>query len=93
MRLRPGATIWLPCEVKPGPFSNERMVRVAMQCDPWVGFVDTQFLRESIVEGSTAIRARIVDLSGDSFLASLPGDPVYSPSPLFRGSTALALPA
>lgn len=93
MTLRPGATIWLPCEVRPGPFSNERMVRVATHGDPWVGFVDMQFLREPIVEGSTDIRARIVDLSGDSFLAALPGDPVSSSSPLFRGSIALALPA
>jgi len=39
MSLRPGARIWIPCEVKPGPFSDERMVRVQSQAGEWLGFV------------------------------------------------------
>ena len=39
MSVAGGAYTWLPCEVKPGPFSDERLVRVASELGDWVGFV------------------------------------------------------
>ena len=38
MDLYPGARMWLPCEVKPGPFSDERMVLVVADGSEWFGF-------------------------------------------------------
>ena len=40
MSLRSGMRIWLPCEVKPGPFSDERMVRVESM-GSWLAFQGT----------------------------------------------------
>lgn len=70
-----GDLIWIPCEVKPGPFSNERLVRVANGGgEAWTGFVSVRFLREAIREGATAIKGRVIELKGDSLIASLPGE-------------------
>ena len=41
MSLRSGMRIWLPCEVKPGPFSDERMVRVESESGSWLAFQGT----------------------------------------------------
>ena len=85
MTLRPGATIWLPCEVKPGPFSDERLVRVELPSgDPWVGFVELGALKEPIDEGRTLVRAIVVEVSKDRFVARILGHDV-TPRP-FEGS-------
>ena len=31
-----GGKVWIPCEVKPGPFSNERLARIQLAAGPWV---------------------------------------------------------
>ena len=72
-RLKIGSQIWLPCEVKPGPFSNERLVRVGLPSEPWVGFVETNALKEPITEGATFILATIVAMGEETFSARLPG--------------------
>jgi len=56
--LRVGQYVWVPCEVKAGAFSDERMVRVnspAIQSSSgrWIGFVATEGLREAVTVGST----------------------------------------
>jgi hypothetical protein len=85
MTIRPGATIWLPCEVKPGPFSDERLVRVEMPSGgPWVGFVEVGALKEPIHEGKTSVRAIIVEVSKDSFVARIVGHDLTPRS--FEGS-------
>ena len=45
MDLYPGARMWLPCEVKPGPFSDERMVLIMADGNEWFGFVNVRWLR------------------------------------------------
>jgi len=67
-----GAYTWLPCEVKPGPFSDERLVRVASELGDWVGFVPVSSLESN--EGESLIRALIVEVQGDRFLARIPGE-------------------
>ena len=84
MSLRPGMRIWLPCEVKPGPFSDERMVRLGASGEEWLGFVDVHSLRDAVTEGSTYVRALVVEVRDDDFVARLPGYSVSSD--LFRGS-------
>lgn len=79
MSLSVGQYVWIPCEVKPGPFSDERLVRVNSPVvdsavTVWTGFVPAARLREPIEAGSTGVTAIVVDVSDDRFLAQLVGD-------------------
>lgn len=79
MTLSVGRTVWVPCEVKPGPFSNERLVRVQGETpESWVGFVPIWYLQEPVEKGTTKIRAVVVELQGDRFVARIPGHSVAS---------------
>jgi hypothetical protein len=66
--LQPGTYIWLSCEVKPGPFSDERMVRVTSPsgAEVWVGFASVSVLKDpAVVSGSTSIKALIVEVKNN----------------------------
>jgi len=90
MTLQAGAKIWIPCEVKPGPFSDERFVRVRDNGFDWLGFVQVKQLREPILEGSTFIDAMVVAVNDRSFKARLPGEAFNSD--LFEGALANVRP-
>ena len=85
MPLTIGGQVWLPCEVKPGPFSDERLVRVAGPRE-WVGFVPVSALREPVLEGSTFVTAVVFDVQNGKFRARVPGHAV-TPAP-FEGVTS-----
>ena len=90
MELKEGTTIWIPCEVKPGPFSNERLARVEHLDGTWVGFVDANYLRNKVATGSDLLQARVVSVKGDHFYARLPGHSVGA-TPLFHGTLERAV--
>jgi hypothetical protein len=90
MSYEAGHLVWIPCEVKPGPFSDERIVRINSDRGPWVGFVSTDALREPILEGSTAVRAVIVRVEGNRFNAKVAGEPVTSST--FEGTLSRVEP-
>ena len=73
MPLQAGDKVWLSCEVKPGPFSNERLVRIQLPKGPWVGFVDTGALKEAVETGSTYVLARVTKVSGSTVTAIVQG--------------------
>ena len=73
-----GHLVWIPCEVKPGPFSDERIAKVHSEHGDWVGFVPVQSLREPVTEGRTHVRAIITELSDRRFVAKIAGEPVSS---------------
>lgn len=73
MRLQVGDRVWLPCEVKPGPFSNERLVRIQLLTDIWVGFVDTNALKDQLETGSTHVLALITAIEEDEVTALVQG--------------------
>ncbi len=73
MPLQVGDKVWLPCEVKPGPFSNERLVRIQLPKGPWVGFVDISALKEAVEKGSTYVLARVTKVSGSTVTAIVQG--------------------
>jgi hypothetical protein len=73
VQVEVGAYVWLSCEVKPGPFSDERMVRVASETGYWVGFVPASCLKDPVREGRTSIPALVIDVQGDRLSAMLPG--------------------
>ena len=78
MELAVGSYVWLPCEVKPGPFANERLVRLRSALSEWLGFVATTSLKEPIEEGRTLVHALVLDLGGNRLTAQVPGAPVGS---------------
>ena len=79
MKLDVGNIVWVPCEVKPGPFSSERRVRISSPVGEWIGFVPVQYLHEPIVEGRTTVRVRVVGVQGESFSARVPGQSITNP--------------
>jgi hypothetical protein len=77
-KAKAGSVVWIDCEVKPGPFSNERMVRVEGAEGPWVGFVDVRHLENPVKEGTTRIQAYVLSAEDDTIKVSLPGHSVAS---------------
>ncbi len=73
MALRAGDRVWLPCEVKPGPFSNERLVRVRLSTREWIGFVDTEALKDGTEKGPTHVLAILTSIDGDRATAIIQG--------------------
>lgn len=86
MSIRKGTRIWIPCEVKEGPFPDERVVRVHSARGDSLAFVRTAYLKDLIVEGDTFVRAVVVDVRGDKFIAELPGQEINSKE--FEGETS-----
>jgi hypothetical protein len=79
MNLEAGRQVWIPCEVKSGPFSDERMILITSPRGEWLGFVHVATLREPILEGETYVRAVIIEIGeGDTFNARIPGEPLAS---------------
>lgn len=73
MTLERGDMVWIPCEVTRGVFPDERNVRIDSATGRWAGFVDVRHLRDEILDGTTAIRATIVEASHGECAARLPG--------------------
>jgi hypothetical protein len=84
MKLTPGRHVWIACEVKPGPFPDERFVRISGGPIEWVGFVTVGALKEPIENGQSFVDAVVVDVLDGTFLAKPPGDGL--------GSSLLRLP-
>lgn len=76
--LKKGKLVWIPCQVKEGPFSDERVVRVQSDLGDVVAFVRTVHLKESITEGETYVRAIVTEVHQDTFVAELPGQALTS---------------
>jgi hypothetical protein len=75
-KLRPGMRIWIPCEVKPGAFPDERLVRVSHERGKWLGFVNVASLRDPIPVGETFVMAIVEEVEPDRFSARMPGEAV-----------------
>ena len=91
MSLSAGASMWLPCEVKPGPFSDERMVLVIADGSEWFGFVNVRWLKKRGLEDRDEVLARVVDVEGPTFHARIPGNALQSE--LFQGRVDRAVPS
>jgi len=73
MEMRPGARVWLPCEVKSGPFSNERLVKVISEAGEAVAFVPVCHLREPVESGETSVLSVVVETNDETFRAKILG--------------------
>lgn len=78
MAYQVGHLVWIPCEVKPGPFSDERITRIRSEQADWIGFVPVHSLREVVTEGATFVRAVITELSDGRFVARIAGESLAS---------------
>ena len=83
--LKVGAGIWVPCKVRRGAFFNERMVHIDAGGNRWVGFVATHWLKHKIDEGEDEILLKVVEVSGETFSAMVPGNSLKRS--LFKGRT------
>ena len=83
MNLSAGAQMWIPCEVAPGPFSDERAVRVRADGKEWSGFVNIKWLQKQVERGADQVHARVVEVEGETFRARIPGHALQSE--LFEG--------
>jgi len=86
MVVKKGARVWIPCQVKEGPFPDERVVRVHSALGDSLAFVRTNFLKDPILAGDTFVCAIVVDVRGDKFIAELPGQEIGSKE--FEGETS-----
>ena len=73
MALQVGGKVWIPCEVKPGPFSNERLARIQLPAGPWLGFVDTGALKEPVETGDTYVLAYVTEIQGNQVTVIVQG--------------------
>lgn len=72
--MQSGDLIWVPCEVRPGPFSNERMVRVGSPGNQRVWFSPDRALEDSsVTDGTARIRARVVEVTEADVSVRIPG--------------------
>lgn len=76
--IKPGQYVWIRCDVKPGPFSDERMIRAKSSSSnaEWIGFSPVSALREPVMTGTTFIKGLILGVRDDRFDARLPGAPL-----------------
>lgn len=73
-----GEYIWIPCEVKPGPFSNERLVLLQSKVDEWMGFVQSYSLKNDVSEGENSVKGQVVDVNCEVLTAKIFGEPLTS---------------
>ena len=69
-----GGYVWIPCEVKPGTFSNEVFILVKSEFGDWVGFTHVSNLQNQSHHGNNSVKAKIIDMAEDRFRASISGE-------------------
>ena len=73
MALEVGDKVWIPCEVKSGPFSNERLARIQLSPNPWLGFVDVAALKDPVEVGHTHVLARVTAIQANQVTVIVQG--------------------
>ena len=71
--IKKGKIVWIPCEVKGGPFPNERRVLIKTGISEWFGFVSTSELEKKVPEGADRIRAVVVEVQDDHVVIAVRG--------------------
>ena len=72
--FEPGDMVWVKCEVKPGPFTNERLVRVGQPGNWWVGFIPARALQNpDQITGEGWVGAQVVEVDEHCIGIKFPG--------------------
>ncbi len=61
-RFRLHDVVWLPCEVRSGPFKDERRVYLKLGDNEWFGFVNVAELKEKVLQGSDRVKAVVIGM-------------------------------
>jgi len=85
--IRKGMVIWLPCEVRGGPFPDERRVYVRSAIGEWFGFVNVSELDKKVPSGKDRVRGIILEIEATRAIIGINGQ---SPiSKVFRAEPSL----
>jgi hypothetical protein len=89
-----GMSVWLPCEVKGGPFPNERRVLVRTETSEWFGFVNVSELQNKVQTGSDRVRAVVVAVEPNNVIVAVRGQSpasgeIQAKPSLIEGSSTL----
>jgi len=68
---RVGDEVWVPCEVREGPFPNEKRVYIKMAGAEWFGFVGEQNIRAA--GPGFSVRATVIHIGHDSIVLKISG--------------------
>lgn len=73
--FRIGSSIWIPCTVNPGPFSDECVVRIFSENgEEWYGFVNKRWLKDKDrSSGENEVLSRVTKIENGIFYAQVPG--------------------
>lgn len=81
--IKKGMVVWLPCEVRRGPFSDERKVYVRSALGDWFGFVNTSELEKKVSEGKDRVRGLVLAIESNHIILGINGQ-----SPASKALTA-----
>ena len=74
MAYKTYSKVWIDCTVRPGAFSNERLVRIKLSTGDWLGFVDENQLENPIKEGQTSVCATVLVSTPEFLMLAIPGN-------------------
>jgi hypothetical protein len=80
-KLEKGSVVWIPCEVRGGPFPDERMVHVDTGMSEWFGFVNVSELKNKVATGKDSVRCVVLAVERDYLVVGIEGQ-----SPTTSGS-------
>lgn len=81
--IKKGMVVWLPCEVRRGPFPDERKVYVGSAHGDWFGFVNTSELEKKVPQGKDRVRGIILAVDPRHIMVGINGQ-----SPASKALTA-----
>jgi len=61
-KFKVGDIVWLPCEVRSGPFKDERRVYLQFGEDEWFGFVNVNELKHKVLQGPDRVKAVVIGM-------------------------------
>ena len=86
--IKKGMMVWIPCEVRGGPFPNERRIYLKLGNHEWFGFVDVSQLQKGVKEGSDYVKARVLAIQNEKVVLGIRGQSPTSP-PLETSSSVI----
>ena len=72
-QITKGQNIWLLCEVRKGPFPDERLIHVQGTRSEWVGFVNANQLKEKVVNGQGYVRGVVLATGSQHIVVGIEG--------------------
>ncbi len=81
--IKKGMVVWIPCEVRVGPFPDERKVYVQSATGDWFGFVNISELDKKVLNGKDRVRALVLAVESNGVMLGINGQ-----SPASKALTA-----